>query len=110
MLFNSYIFLLLFLPAVFAGWHFFIRYSNFTVAKFFLVLASFWFYGYFKPEYLIILAISIFLNYLMCIKIWNSPSQIVRTLMLTLGCVLNVGILVYFKYTGFLLENCNLFF
>ena len=28
--------------------------------------------------------------------------------MLILGCTLNVGILVYFKYTGFLLENINL--
>ena len=110
MLFNSYVFLLLFLPAVFAGWHLLIRYGKFSVAKFFLVLASLWFYGYFKPEYLIILVISLLLNYLLCIKIWSSGSTAVRRTMLTLGCVLNVGILVYFKYTGFLLENCNLLF
>ena len=110
MLFNSYIFLLIFLPAVFAGWHFFIKYTNFSAAKIFLVLASLWFYGYFKPGYLIILVISILLNYLMCTKIWNSGAGAVRSLMLTAGCMMNVGILVYFKYTGFLLENINLFF
>ena len=111
MLFNSYIFLLLFFPLVFCAWQLLIRHNrNFQIAKSVLVLASLWFYGYFKPSYLIILIISIVLNYLMCLKIWGSASSAVRRTMLTLGCILNVGVLVYFKYTGFLLENCNLFF
>ncbi|MBO5722171.1 MAG: MBOAT family protein, partial [Lentisphaeria bacterium] len=41
---------------------------------------------------------------------WESSVSAVRRLMLVAGCVLNIGILGYFKYTGFLLENLNFFF
>ena len=105
MLFNSYIFLFLFFPVVFCGYRLLVRYTSFQIAKAFLVLGSLYFYGYFKPSYLIILIASIVINYLLCCKIWISDRQGLRKIMLTLGCLLNVGILGYFKYTGFLLEN-----
>jgi alginate O-acetyltransferase complex protein AlgI len=40
---------------------------------------------------------------------WSDPSPLLRKLLLAAGCTMNVGILVYFKYTGFILENCNFF-
>ena len=109
MLFNSYIFLIVFLPLVFAGYHLLLRAQNALYAKIFLVAASLYFYGYFKPSYIVILAISLLLNYLLCQKMWSDPSPLLRKLLLAAGCTMNVGLLVYFKYTGFILENCNFF-
>ena len=105
MLFNSYVFLLLFFPVIFLGYRFLVRYTSFQAAKAFLVLGSLYFYGYFKPSYLIILILSIIINYLLCCQIWKSDRTSMSRLMLAIGCILNVGILGYFKYTGFLLEN-----
>ena len=109
MLFNSYVFLLLFFPVVFLCYRLLVRTCRFEYAKFFLVLASLYFYGFFKPSYLIILILSLAINYFICKKLWEITSAGVRRTLLTLGCALNVGILGYFKYTGFLLENLNLF-
>ena len=109
MLFNSYVFLLLFFPVVFLCYRLLVRTCRFEYAKFFLVLASLYFYGFFKPSYLIILILSLGINYFICKKLWEITSAGVRRALLTLGCALNVGILGYFKYTGFLLENLNLF-
>ena len=103
-------FLFLFFPIVFCIYRLLKRWRSFQYAKAFLVVASLFFYGYFKPSYVIILLLSIIINYLLCCKIWTSDNQAIRRLMLTCGCVLNVGILGYFKYTDFLLENiCALF-
>ena len=110
MLFNSYVFLFLFFPIVFCGYRLLIRFSCFQWAKVFLSLASLFFYGYFKPSYVIILVLSIVINYLLCCRIWTSDNRYLRKLMLLSGCVLNIGILGYFKYTGFLLENISALF
>ena len=108
MLFNSYVFLLLFFPVVFAGYQLLGKYSRFEYAKIFLVSASLFFYGYFKPSYVIILAVSLLVNYYLCRGFSLTNSSCMRKWMLTAGCVLNLGILGYFKYTGFLFENLNL--
>ena len=50
MLFNSYTFLLVFFPVVFAGYFLLRRFRQDWGAKFFLVLASLYFYGYFKQK------------------------------------------------------------
>ena len=105
MLFNSYIFLLAFFPAVFAGYRLLEKYCPFIYAKLFLVLASVYFYGFFKPSYVVILVVSIIINYLLCCKMWESNVTAIRRLMLVAGCVLNIGILGYFKYTGMTLES-----
>lgn len=115
MLFNSYFFLLLFFPATFLIYHLLVRLGKFTLSKAFLVAASLYFYGYFKPSYIVILIASILLNYLICTRIWSQAEKgcsknILCKLLLACGCLLNVGILVYYKYTGFLLENLNFFF
>ncbi|MFA6931512.1 MAG: MBOAT family O-acyltransferase [Lentisphaeria bacterium] len=111
MLFNSYIFLLVFLPVTFLLFRLFqvCRWS--TLAKGWLVASSLCFYGYFKPDYLPIIIISILLNYSIGRgMLANQPRRGLRTLLLTIGCCLNVGILVYYKYSGFLLNNLNLVF
>ena len=63
MLFNSYVFVLAFFPVVLLGWYTLNHFKKYTVAKFFLMVASFVFYGYYNPWYLLIIIGSIVLNY-----------------------------------------------
>ena len=108
MLFNSYYFLLCFFPIVFCGYRFLVNLKFFEAAKILLILSSIYFYGYFKPGYVPIFIASILLNYILCRKIQTVVSEKWRYSLTALGCLINLGILGYFKYTGFLFENLNL--
>ena len=63
MLFNSYVFILLFLPVVLVGWFGMNHFGKYTAAKVFLILASLVFYGYFNLNYLAVIITSVFINY-----------------------------------------------
>lgn len=107
MLFNSYIFIFMFLPISLLGYFLFNHYKKITCAKAFLVCMSLWFYAYFHVSYLFIILASIVFNYtchLLLVK------QVRPKLTLFLGIAGNIGILCYFKYFRFLLENINLLF
>ena len=189
MLFNSYIFIFLFLPAVLLGWYGLNRIKQYKMAQVFLVGMSLWFYAYFHVGYLAIILCSCGVNYLLSLYVskycdslsadklgnssnadetcnlpeitkkacsylkadetcnsseitkkagshlkadetCNSPeitkkagshsgtdekypasrkdaTQRKRTAVLWLGCILNLGILGYYKYFDFLIENVN---
>lgn len=63
MLFNSYIFVFLFLPVCLAGYHLLNHFHFYKTGLLFLLILSLWFYGYFCPQYLFIIAGSILFNY-----------------------------------------------
>ena len=52
MLFNSYIFIFLFLPVTLLGWYILNHMKAYEPAKLFLAGMSLWFYGYFNIYYL----------------------------------------------------------
>lgn len=110
MLFNSYIFIFLFLPLALIGWYGLNRLKAYEMAKLFIALMSLWFYGYFNPYYLMVIVGSILVNYVLsyCMKRWNSPKALKAGLWL--GVLFNLGILFYFKYYDFFFENINAVF
>lgn len=63
MLFNSYIFILFFLPVCLAGYYIFNYFKLYKVGIAFLLGMSLWFYGYFNPKYLLIICGSVIVNY-----------------------------------------------
>ena len=63
MLFNSYAFIFCFLPFVFIVYFFLNRKKLTLAAKTWLTLSSFFFYGYWNPLYLPLIAGSILFNY-----------------------------------------------
>ena len=63
MLFNSYGFIFIYLPAVFAGF-FFLASRSHRLAALWLVAASIFFYGWWNPRYLPIIIGSVLFNYL----------------------------------------------
>ncbi|BCG64421.1 MAG: alginate O-acetyltransferase complex protein AlgI [Methyloprofundus sp.] len=111
MLFNSYIFIFAFLPITFISYFLLAKYRNGEAAITFLVLASLFFYGWWNPIYLLLMLLSIGVNYLIGESIvrYRAVHNIHKTkLLLTIGIVFNLGLLGYFKYANFIFENTNL--
>ena len=110
MLFNSYIFVLLFLPVCIAGYFLLNHANKQRWAQLFLLGMSLWFYGYFTPAYLPIILISIVMNYAFSYILLAGKQPFVRKSTLAVSLAVNVGILFYYKYFGFFTENFNLLF
>ncbi len=109
MLFNSVLFITIFLPAALLGWFLLQRLENPLYAKAFLIGMSFWFYGYYNISYLWILIGSLAFNYgLSCLLEYGKGAAVPRGIMI-LGILGNLGLLFYFKYFNFFIENCNFF-
>lgn len=99
MLFNSWNFIVYFLPTVLIV--FYAIPGTWEVCrKTWLIAASFFFYGYWKLEYVPLLAISILVNYALAegiVRCSNARAQ----WLLTFGVTVNLLLLGYFKYTNF---------
>lgn len=74
---------------------------------------SLWFYGYTNPIYLILLLLSIGINYFVSVKI-NAGRAISKNsaakAWMVLGIMFNLSLLLYFKYFDFFVSNINLAF
>ncbi len=115
MLFNSYIFIFVFLPIALLGYFVLNHFRKYSLAKLFLAGMSLWFYAYFDIYYLWIIVSSILINYLISyiLSIFqkkNPTSSLTKNLGLWAGVLLNLGLLFYFKYFDFFFENINLVF
>ena len=109
MLFNSFDYLLLFLPLCVAI-YFFLNTISHRAGVGFLVLSSLFFYGWWNPIYLPLIVASIFFNYIVGASLATRRGfgKINRgTLLLTIGIVGNVSLLGYFKYADFFITNAN---
>ena len=93
MLFSSMIFLWIFLPVVFIGY----RLLGEKYRNTFLLIASIIFYGWGEPKNVIVMLVSIFVNYLCGIGI-EKYRDYRKKLLITVSVVLNLGVLGYFKY------------
>lgn len=107
MLFNSYIFLFAFLPLVLIGYYGLNYAKLYRAAQAYLIGMSLWFYGYNNIYYLAILVVSILLNYCLAKGLFSLENRQQRRLLLWIGVLLNLGILFYFKYFDFFIENMN---
>ena len=116
MLFNSYIFIFIFLPLTLIGFFSLNHFKRYEMAKLFLALMSLWFYAYFNTYYLSIIVGSILANYLLSYIISKFENRVSdnktlrKTIFLLLGIALNLSIFIYFKYLDFIIENINILF
>ena len=101
MLFSSSVFLWLFLPLVIVL-NFFIKreYSNYL-----LLAASLLFYAWGEPVYVLLMLLSIGLNWCFGMLIEKAPKG--RKLLLFLCVVVNLAILGYYKYYNFFANSIN---
>jgi alginate O-acetyltransferase complex protein AlgI len=114
MAFNSFAFLLIFLPFVTIGFAALRRYAGQRVAQCFLLLSSLFFYAYAKPSYVLLLIGSIIFNW--AVAVWmgadnnSSPVKLAtRKLKLQTGIIVNVLFLACFKYINFFLLHLPTF-
>lgn len=108
MLFNSYIFVLLFLPLCIVGYFILNRCKKSFWSQCFLLAMSLWFYAYFNINYLPLIVISILFNYLIYV-IFRRQTKL-RIVTLIIALFFNIGLLFYFKYYDFFMENLNYIF
>ncbi|MBQ4263796.1 MAG: MBOAT family protein [Bacilli bacterium] len=103
MLFSSITFLYYYLPLVTISY--FIspkKYKNLILLIFSLI---FYFYG--EGKLTIILLFTCIFNFLIAKQIDKQTNMKKRKQCLIIGLIINIGILIYYKYTNFLIENIN---
>lgn len=110
MLFNSTFFIIIFLPLALIGWFLLQKADNPIYSKLFLFGMSLWFYGYYNPWYLFILLFSLFANQFFSFLFSKVHEAKLRKVVLCIGLLTNLGLLFYFKYFNFFVDNCNFIF
>jgi D-alanyl-lipoteichoic acid acyltransferase DltB (MBOAT superfamily) len=98
MLFNSYIFIFAFLPVALAGFHMLGRLGRRAAAGW-LILISIFFYGWWNPQFVILLAASIAFNYAAAEAIGATEDRpALQAACLTVAVAANLSALFYYKY------------
>src|SRR5881396_1325091 len=102
MLFHTWVFFVFFLIVYPV---FLLVRKNNQLMNLWLMLASYTFYGWWNPWYLLLLFGTSAIDYLMVVLMERKRST--RKLWLIISLVSNFGFLGYFKYSGFITENLN---
>lgn len=107
MVFNSYSFILIFLPVCIIIYRLLCLTRKAFLPKVFLLCASLFFYGFNNYKALIVLCISILVNYLISYFIKRARLQSVGKALLISGIILNLAALIYCKYLTFFASLLN---
>lgn len=115
MVFNSVTFVLVFLPVFFLGYVVLFAAGRGTrlgpaLGNAFLLAASLFFYAWGEPRYVVILLASIGINYVVALFVCRHSGVLRgrerwRRWVLILGIGLDLGLLVFFKYMNFIVDN-----
>jgi alginate O-acetyltransferase complex protein AlgI len=106
MVFSSIVFLLGFLP-VFLITYYLVpkKLKNITILVF-----SIFFYSWGAPKFIFVILGTTFLDFHLVRWMAATRTKLYRRLMLTLSVSVNLGLLFYFKYSNFFIENINSLF
>jgi len=103
MLFNSLDFALFF-PIVFCL-YWFVTATNLRLQNLLIVLASYFFYGWWDWRFLSLILISTAVDYLIGLRLSSEQVKNKRKLLLWVSILVNIGFLGFFKYFNFFLDN-----
>ncbi len=106
MLFNSYAFLLAFLPITVFGYFAIGRYGKSAGAAW-LAICSLFFYAWWDYRYIALLLASVCANYFAGSYITKHPASPRGRRALTIGIAVNLLLLAYYKYADFFLTSSN---
>ncbi|AFY57995.1 putative membrane protein involved in D-alanine export [Rivularia sp. PCC 7116] len=110
MLFNSLEFIFLFLPIALLIFFQIGKFGSYRFAIVFLVAASLAFYGWWNPPYLLLLVFSLIFNFFIGSALSDKIKiNFSNKLLLTLGIIVNLGLIGYFKYANFFVSSINSF-
>ena len=103
MVFSSAIFLLYFLPVFLLVYTFIPK----ILKNWWILIASICFYAWGAPQFVFILLGSTIIDFFIVQTMHRSEEKRKKKQLLILSLVLNVGLLAYFKYANFFVENVN---
>lgn len=107
MVFSSIAFLYIFLPLTLMS-YFFVPYK---FKKFVLLASGLLFYSWGEPIYIVVMVISTLIDYLAGRFIdYYDGNKRARLIFLLISIFMNIGLLAFFKYSNFIIENINFLF
>ena len=104
MVFSSLTFLCVFLPVVFL---LYTVIPNLKAKNILLIAASLVFYAYGEPVYVLLMIASAAVNYALALLIGGSRTNAAKKAFLALAVIANLGVLGFFKYSGFAVDTLN---
>ena len=104
MVFSSIFFLLYFLPVFFVVYQ--LLWNN-DLKNLWILVASIFFYSWGAPVFVFILMGSTIIDFYLVRTMYRSNNPQTKKYLLVSSLVLNLGLLAYFKYANFFVENCN---
>lgn len=107
MVFSSLAFIFVFLPIVLLVYYL----SPYKYKNIILLIVSIIFYTLGEPRYIFLILVSMIINYILSILIYKNRLNIEKKRLILFTIILiNIAILVFFKYYSFLIENINIVF
>lgn len=107
MLFSSVEFIFIFLPIVIFVYYVLLKKSR-TLQNIFLTFSSLFFYAWGEPKFVIVMIISILINWYLAIRVDKKrENKKSIKLLLCMNIIINLSILFIFKYLMFTLTNIN---
>lgn len=103
MVFSSITFLVYFLPLLLLVYFL----SPDKIKNYVLLLASIFFYSWGAPRFVFVILVTTTLDFYLVKIMSDSSSKKRRKLFLVISLCLNLGLLLYFKYCNFFIENLN---
>ena len=103
MVFSGITFLVYFLPVFILLYHLVPhKFKNAVI-----LVASIYFYSWGGPKFIFVILGTTFLDYFLVNAMDNQKTQSAKKKFLVVSLILNVGLLFYFKYCNFFIENIN---
>ncbi len=103
MVFSSVVFLLFFLPTLLVVYYL----SPKKFKNIVLLLFSIYFYAWGAPKFIFVILGTTFVDFHLVKWMDKAKKKLHQRLLLTLSVGINLGLLVYFKYSNFFIENVN---
>lgn len=103
MVFSSTLFIFYFLPVFFLGYYLLPH----KLRNYWALLGSLAFFSWGAPVFVFVVSGVIITDFFIVKKIYNSSQHKLRKYLLGLSVTMKVGLLAYFKYANFFVENIN---
>src|SRR4051812_15020378 len=103
MVFSSIVFLTIFFPLFLLAY--FILPPKRTIKHIFLLFSSFIFYAWGEPKFVFIVFFTTIIDFILVKKMDSYLDPVKRKLFLSFPIILNLGVLCYFKYFNFFIDN-----
>jgi alginate O-acetyltransferase complex protein AlgI len=106
MVFSSSLFLLYFLPVFLIFYH---LHRNTTYKNWVILIASIFFYAWGAPKFVFVVIGSVILDFYIINAMYKSTKSSHKKYLLAVSISINIGLLLFFKYANFFVENVDFF-